>query len=107
MSESNLKTDIEAVRHIIATIFSAQNALRTLAPEFKWRGMGNLIGDYGEFIATRHYGFRKSPSGTRGSDVIASDGSTVQVKTNHSANYIGFRGTTDKILVIKVFEDGS
>ena len=36
----------EAIRHIIATIFSAQNALRSLAPEFKWTGLGNLLGDF-------------------------------------------------------------
>jgi hypothetical protein len=42
--------EINAVRHIIATVFSAQNALRELAPEYKWAGMGNLLGDYGEFV---------------------------------------------------------
>ena len=41
---------INAVKHIIATVFSAQNALRELAPEFKWAGMGNLLGDYGEYV---------------------------------------------------------
>ena len=40
----------DAVKHIMATIFSAQNALRDLAPDFKWAGMGNLLGD---FLGTR------------------------------------------------------
>ena len=39
---------IHAIKHILATIFAAQNALRSLAPEFKWSGLGNLLGDYGE-----------------------------------------------------------
>ena len=43
---------IDAIKHIMATVFSAQNALRALAPEFKWAGMGNLLGDYGEYICT-------------------------------------------------------
>ncbi len=46
---------VEAVRHIMATVFSAQNALRSLAPDFKWAGMGNLLGDYGEYVATHAY----------------------------------------------------
>ena len=41
---------IHAIKHILATIFAAQNALRSLAPEFKWSGLGNLLGDYGEWI---------------------------------------------------------
>ena len=50
----------EAIRHIIATIFSAQNALRSLAPEFKWTGLGNLLGDFGECVAIEHYGLKKA-----------------------------------------------
>ena len=47
---------VEAIKHIMATVFSAQNALRSLAPEFKWAGMGNLLGDYGEYICIEVYG---------------------------------------------------
>ena len=47
----------EAIRHIIATIFSAQNALRSLAPEFKWTGLGNLLGDFGECVAIEPLNF--------------------------------------------------
>ena len=50
----------EAIRYIIATFFSAQNALRSLAPEFKWIGLGNLLGDFGECVAIEHYGLKKS-----------------------------------------------
>ncbi len=86
------KDNVEAVRHIMATLYSAQNALRSLAPEFRWAGMGNLLGDYGEFLAIHHYGFEKSPAGTSGSDCVTPEGHTVQVKTNHAASSIGFRG---------------
>ena len=44
----------EAVRHILANVFAAQNALRALAPEYRWTGLGNLLGDYGEFLAIDH-----------------------------------------------------
>ena len=48
---------IQAIKHILATIFAAQNALRSLAPEFKWSGLGNLLGDYGVCVAIDYYGF--------------------------------------------------
>ena len=52
---------VEAVKHIKATVFSAQNALRDLAPEFNWAGMGNLLGDYGEYVCIKQYNLEKSP----------------------------------------------
>jgi hypothetical protein len=39
----------------------AQRALRALAPEYKWVGLGNLLGDFGEFIAVQSYGLTKRP----------------------------------------------
>ena len=96
----------EAVKHIIATIFSAQNALRELAPDFKWAGMGNLLGDYGEYICIEKYNLNKAPAGSDGFDAITEDGQTVQIKTNHAASSIGFRGDADLMLVIYVGDDG-
>jgi len=57
-------SELEAVRHIMATLFSAQNALRSLAPEFRWAGLGNLLGDYGEYVAIEAYGLEKAPAGS-------------------------------------------
>ena len=74
----------EAVRHILATVFAAQNALRALAPEYRWTGLGNLLGDYGEFLAIDHYGLTKAGAGSSGYDAITPDGKTVQIKTNHA-----------------------
>lgn len=96
-----------AIRHIMATLFSAQNALRALAPEFRWAGLGNLLGDYGEFVAIKHYGLTKAGAGSSGYDAITKDGKTVQIKASHSADQIGFRGEADLMLVIKVGIDGS
>jgi len=103
MTEEN---KVEAVKHILATLFSAQNALRALAPEYKWAGMGNLLGDYGEFVCTEHYGLKKAASTSEGYDAIRPDGKSVQIKTNHSASQIGFRGRADMMLVIHVEDDG-
>tara|TARA_B100000519_G_scaffold196594_1_gene203132 strand:+ start:56 stop:481 length:426 start_codon:yes stop_codon:yes gene_type:complete len=97
---------VEAVKHIIATVFSAQNALRDLAPEFNWAGMGNLLGDYGEYVCIKQYNLEKSPRGSRGYDATTNDGKTVQIKTNHAASNIGFRGEADLMLVIHVKENG-
>ena len=92
--------------HIMGTLFSAQNALRSLAPEYKWAGMGNLLGDYGEFVAIRHHGWTKAPPGSDGFDAITPEGQTVQIKANHSSSSIGYRGSADLMLVIRGKDDG-
>ena len=97
---------LQAVQHIMATLFSAQNALRALAPEFRWAGLGNLLGDYGEYVAIKHYGLTKAPAGANGYDAITPTGQKVQIKANHSASTIGFRGEADLLLVIKIEPDG-
>jgi len=97
---------IEAVKAIINTMYSAQRALRALAPEYRWAGLGNLLGDYGEYVATEHYGLTKATTGSDGHDARTTDGKTVQIKTNHSAQHIGYRGEADLILVIHVNDFG-
>ena len=97
---------VEAVKGVMATIYSAQRTLRALAPDFKWAGLGNLLGDYGEFIAINHYDLIKAQPGSDGFDATTKDGKTVQVKTNHSAKIIGYRVESDKMLVIHVQSDG-
>ena len=97
---------LEAVRHIIATMFSAQNALRELAPEFKWAGMGNVLGDYGEFVCIEKYGLVKAPPGSDGFDATDSQGRTIQIKANHASSSVGFRGTADLLLVVHVSTTG-
>ncbi len=106
MKKKDTKQRIEAIRHVIATVFSAQNALRTLAPEFKWAGLGNLLGDYGECVGIDYYNLTKAPPGANGYDAINDEGKTVQIKTNHAANMIGFRGDADLLLVLHVDEKG-
>lgn len=101
------KDRIEAIRHVMGTILNSQKILKTLAPEYKWAGLGNLLGDYGECIAVDHYNMTKAPAGTSGYDAITNEGKTVQVKTNNAAKQIGFRGDADLLLVLKVDEDGS
>ena len=92
----------EAIRHIMATILAAQNALRALAPEFKWAGMGNVLGDYGELVAIERYALKLAPAGSNGFDAFRPDGKTVQIKANHASNTIGFRGVADYLLVVHV-----
>lgn len=98
---------VEAVRHIIATMFSAQNALRELAPDFKWAGMGNVLGDFGEYVCIKAYGLTKAPAGSDGFDAVNDEGQTIQIKANHSSSTIGFRGSADLLLVIHVDTNGT
>ena len=107
MNASSSSADVsrreqEAVKHMLATIFSAQNALRDLAPGQKWRGMGNLLGDYGEYVALANYGLKKALGGSAGYDAVTPDGLKVQIKANHSSSTIGFRGESDLLLVLRV-----
>lgn len=102
--EDTQRTD--AIKHVLSTLFSAQEALRALAPEFRWAGLGNLLGDYGEFVCIAHYGLEKAPAGANGFDATTSDGKRVQIKASHAANQIGFRGEADLMLVIKVDTEG-
>lgn len=98
---------IVSIQHMLASIFAAQKALRTLAPEFKWSGLGNLLGDFGELVAIDHYGLTKAPPGSNGFDALTSDGKTLQIKTNYAASQIGFRGNAELMLVVGVKDDGS
>jgi hypothetical protein len=64
--------------------------------------MGNLLGDYGEYIALANYNLKKAPSGADGYDAVTAEGLKVQIKANHSASTIGFRGEADLLLVLKI-----
>lgn len=97
---------IAAIQHLLASIFASQRALKILAPEFNWTGLGNLLGDFGELVAIEHYGLSKGPRGADGYDAITSDGKRVQIKANYAASQIGFRGSADLMLVIGVKDNG-
>src|SRR5436189_6241241 len=97
---------IEAAKGIIASLFASQRALRALAPEYKWTGLGNLLGEFGEFIAVQGYGLTKASAGSDGYDARTPDGKSVQVKTNHAATQIGFRGSADLMLVLHIKTNG-
>lgn len=93
---------IEAIKGVLASLFASQRTLKSLAPQFKWAGLGNLLGDYGEFIATEVYGLQQAARGANGYDGVTADGKTVQVKTNFAASQIGFRGEADLLLCLKI-----
>ncbi|MBA7596068.1 hypothetical protein ES703_03037 [subsurface metagenome] len=97
---------IKAIQHILATLFAVQKALKTLAPEFNWAGLGNLLGDFGELIAIDPYGLTRAPCSADSYDALTSIGKKVQIKTNYASSQIGFRGEADLMLVIKVHKTG-
>lgn len=97
---------IQAIQHLLASIFASQRSLKVLAPEFNWSGLGNLLGDFGELVAIDAYQLTKAPSGSSSYDATTADGKTVQIKTNFAASQIGFRGTADLLLVLGVEDDG-
>ena len=97
---------IQAIQHVLASIFASQRTLKVLAPEFKWSGLGNLLGDFGELVAIDAYSLSKAPSGANGFDAVTQDGRTVQIKTNYAASQVGFRGAADLLLVLSVTDNG-
>lgn len=100
------KEKIEGVKSIIGVVYSSLDTLRIFAPEYRWKGLGNVLGDYGECVAIASYNLTKAPSGTEGHDAITSDGKTVAIKANHSSSSIGLRGVADLLLVIHVEKNG-
>jgi hypothetical protein len=101
------KDRIAAAQAILASIFASQRALRALAPEYNWAGLGNLLGDFGELLATDHYGLTKAASGSGNYDARTPEGKTVQIKTNFASVDIGFRGDADLLLVLGINDDGT
>jgi hypothetical protein len=93
---------IEAMKGVLASLFASQRTLKSLAPQFKWAGLGNLLGDYGEFIAVESYGLQQAPRGANGYDAVTPSGKKVQVKANFAASQIGFRGEADLLLCLKI-----
>jgi hypothetical protein len=93
---------IEAMKGVLASLFASQRTLKSLAPQFKWAGLGNLLGDYGEFIAVEVYGLQQAPRGANGYDALTPEGKRVQVKANYAASQIGFRGEADLLLCLKI-----
>lgn len=102
---SVIKMSKSRVREIIKEIFELQKELRDIAPRFRWRGLGNLLGDYGEFIGLELYDLDPTPSGTKDHDALTKDGKSVQIKTNRWASQIGFRGISDFLLVLHVHDN--
>ena len=100
----NMSQKSESIKHILSSIFSAENALRSIAPEFNWR---NVVGDYGELVAIEHYGLKKAEHGSSGYDTFDINGKTVEIKTNYFSKTFGIRGEADLLLVIKVKVDGT
>ena len=90
---------------MMRTLFSAQRVLKALAPEHKWTYGGNLVGDFGEFLAVHNYELELAARGSEGHDAIDKKGNTVQIKTSHVSSQIGFRGTADLMLVIGINDD--
>lgn len=96
----------EAVKQIFASIFRSQNALKALVPEFGWKGLGNMLGDFGEFMALNNLELIKAPIGTKDYDAVTQDGRKVQIKTSYVGGTVALRGEADLLLVVKVHLDG-
>lgn len=99
--------DLEVAKSVMKSVMASVRIMEAIGPEWKWTGLGNFLGAYGEFIAVTAYGLIKAPGNTEGHDAVTQDGRTVSIKANHASNTIGFRGSADFLLVIHIAEDGT
>jgi len=53
------------------------------------------VGDFGEYIAITEYSLIPAPKGSKNFDAQTKDGKTVQIKANHEAAMVGYRGEAD------------
>lgn len=102
----NKEVKFEAVKNVLETIFTSQKILRTLAPEYSWSGLGNLLGDYGECQAIAKYNLNKAKTGAQGYDATTKDGLKVAIKATNGKKQIGFRGEADLMLALNVDDRG-
>lgn len=93
-------------RRTLLSIFKAQNKLQDIAPAYGWRGLGNVLGDYGEYMAIRHYGLVKAPKGTKGFDALSKDGRQIQIKTCLHSSTVSYRGEVQDLLVLQADHKG-
>lgn len=100
------KVKFEAVKNVLETIFTSQKILRTLAPEYSWSGLGNLLGDYGECQAIAKYNLVKAKTGSQGHDATTKEGKSVAIKATNGKKQIGFRGEADLMLALNVDDKG-
>lgn len=93
-------------RKTLLSIFKAQNKFQDIAPAYGWRGLGNVLGDYGEYMAIRHYGLTKAPKGTKGFDALTKKGRQVQIKTCLHSSTVSYRGEVQDLLVLQADNEG-
>jgi hypothetical protein len=96
----------KAVQSTFASIVRTRQTLKILAPDFRLTIGGNLVGDFGEFIAITEYSLIPAAKGSKDFDAQTQEGRTVQIKANHEASMIGYRGSADLMLVIQIQDDG-
>jgi hypothetical protein len=80
----------------VLPLVEARNAIRSRYSAFglKFTLDGNLVGDLGEAIAAELFGLRLDPRSTEGTDAVAKNGTTVQVKASGTGRGPAFRNTT-------------
>ena len=84
---------IAAAQAILASIFASQRALKSLAPEYVREATGNLLGDFGELIATDHSGLDKGPPGCGDFDARSAEGKTVRSRRTAPPTKLDFEAT--------------
>ncbi|WP_431673914.1 DUF6998 domain-containing protein [Rhizobium leguminosarum] len=97
----------ERSRSNMLSIFRSQEKFQKIAPVFGWRGLGNVLGDYGEYMAFRHYDIVKSRNAAKDHDGCLPDGGGVQIKTCLHSDTVSYRGIPQNLLVLRVDGTGS
>ena len=106
-----MQSDPEEIRKIVKDFTSAAARLRKIEPSFDWT---KLLGDYGEYVAIRHYDLEKAPSNTKSYDATDRLKNKVQIKAvsvtdrgNQRTVKLPKNKNVDKLLVLEIHEDAS
>jgi hypothetical protein len=94
------------VEECIVKIFEIQERLQEEAKDFSWKGLGNLLGDYGEYLAARDFDIKLAPKGTKDYDATDAHGRTVQIKACLHSKQVSFRGKAQMLLVLGIRRNG-
>lgn len=94
-------------------LYDARNALRKHFPGLSFTLDGRMVGDVGEAIATRQWGFIPLPSNSKTHDVMTASGLKVQIKTTQQTTNgkgVGLglaKRSFCHLIVIQIHEDAT
>ena len=97
---------VHEIPEIIRDLYALVHRLREIYPGRNFTPDGHMVGDLGEAVAAYSYGIKLFPPSSEAVDGVAPGGAEVQIKATQGG-VIGIRRNCEKLLVLKIHQDGS